>query len=272
MKLVSVILPTYNRAWSLCRAIDSVLNQSYSPLELIIVDDGSTDETKKVLEKYKGVKLFFQANSGVSTARNHGLGQASGQLISFIDSDDEWEVDKIKKQVEYLEHNKDYCWVHSNEKWIRNGKFVNQMKKHTKAGGDQFLRSLELCIISPSSVLMKKVIVDEFKGFREDFPVCEDYDLWLKLTSKYKIGFIDEPLVIKYGGHEDQLSTQYFAMDYYRVNSILWCLNNLDLSPEHKEFAIRAFKDKCEVLIKGYTKHNNREKLKEIKKLLAFVS
>lgn len=268
MSLVSVILPTFNRAWCLQRAIESVLAQTFKDFELFIIDDGSTDNTHEILKNYNQLKIIKTKNLGVSSARNIAVSNSDSKYISFIDSDDEWHPRKLEEQINFLANNQNYRWVHSNEKWIRNGQHLNQKKIHKKSGGDQFFKSLELCIISPSTVMLERDIFNEFSGFREDFPVCEDYDLWLKLTSKYPIGFIEDVLITKYGGHEDQLSQKFKAMDYWRVQSIHWVLQNSNLSNEQKIYAIEIFKNKCEILIKGYKKYNNAEKLKFIEELL----
>lgn len=269
--LVSVIIPTFNRAATITRAIDSVLKQSYSCFELIIIDDGSTDATLEILKKYEHIekmKFFFQENLGVSVARNRGIDMATGEYICFLDSDDEWLENKLKTQIHYLQlYPKSVC-IHSNEIWIRNGSRVNQMKKHKKGGGKQFQPCLNLCLISPSTVFLKANILVELGGFRENFPVCEDYDLWLKLTSLYEIGYIDEPLIIKHGGHDDQLSRKYFGMDYYRILSIDWVLNHRDLLSDDREFAISTLIRKCHILIRGYLKHNNLKNLKEVQRIL----
>jgi len=152
--------------------------------------------------------------------------------------------------------------------WIRNGVRVNQMKKHKKSGGDQFKRSLELCCISPSSVCIEKVFFERLGGFREDFEVCEDYDLWLRVTKDHLIGFIETPLIIKYGGHEDQLSRKLKAMDLYRIKSILFIMKN-NLSIEQRKSCASTFLKKFTILEKGYKKHNRIEELSSLQLLLS---
>jgi glycosyltransferase involved in cell wall biosynthesis len=253
---ISVIIPTYNRAYSLERAIKSVLTQSFPYYELIVVDDGSTDDTANLLEKYPQIKVISQANQGVSVARNNAVKQAQGKYLAFLDSDDEWLEHKLEKQYEFLQKN-DYVCVHSDEIWVRNGVRVNPMKKHQKGGGDQFKDSLSLCVISPSTIMLQKDVFNQLGGFREDYPVCEDYDLWLKLTARYKIGYIDDLLIKKFGGHQDQLSRKYFAMDFWRVRSIDEILDYQGLSMDKKEAAIVELLKKATILLKGYQKHQN---------------
>ncbi len=266
-KFFSVIIPTYNRKDFLERSINSVLNQSFKDYELLVVDDGSSDGTKEYLEK-KGISFLSVGEQGVpvgvSKARNVGVSQTKGEWICFLDSDDEWLEDKLEKQHQFILENPEFKLVHGEERWVRNGVRVNQMKKHQKGGGDQFFRSLELCVISPSTVCLKRELYDLHKGFREDFSVCEDYDLWLKITSSEKIGFIEDELIIKYGGHEDQLSRKFKAMDYFRVKSIDWCLENLALNESQREESISVLKRKSEILMKGYQKHQNLDNFDEV--------
>jgi len=265
--LISVIIPTFNRSSTIERAIKSVLNQTYKNLEIIVIDDGSTDNTENLLQNNPQVKYIKQTNAGVSAARNKGIKYSEAEWIAFLDSDDEWLPEKLYLQMKLLQETPDFQCVYGEEIWIRNNVRVNQMTKHKKGGGDQFLQSVKLCIIAPSSVLLKKSIFESIGTFREDYPVCEDYDLWLKLTSLYDIGFVEGPIINKYGGHPDQLSTKFVAMDYYRIKSIDWILRNRELTKDKREEAIKVLTKKASILIKGYRKHNNLENLPEIEKI-----
>lgn len=261
----SVIIPTYNRAHVIKRAVKSVLAQSYKNFELIIVDDGSVDETSIALEEYGDINIIRTSNQGVSTARNLGVQNSCGEWLAFLDSDDEWLEDKLKKQYDFIQTNSQYPLVHGDEIWIRNGKRVNPKNKHQKGGGDQFERSLELCLISPSCVALKRSLFDEMGGFREDFEVCEDFDLWLKVTSKNQIGYIDDFLIKKYGGHEDQLSQKYFGMDEWRVKSILELKG---LKEEQQKLANKVAVEKLMILSQGFKKHGKLSKASEFQSLL----
>lgn len=269
--LVSVIIPTFNRAHSLNKAIDSVLSQTYKDFELIIIDDGSTDDTSQILKAYQDISIFKTENNGVSKARNIGIQKAKGKWISFLDSDDVWLKDKLMKQVDFAKQNPSINLIHGEEIWIRNGKRVNPKFKHQKGGGDQFIPSLKLCAISPSTVMLKKELLMKMGLFREDYPCCEDYDLWLKITSQNDVGFIDDFLIEKYGGHKDQLSQKYKAMDYWRVKSIDWVLNNIELNTDKKQAALDGLFNKCKILIKGYEKHGNtNEHYREVKSIFGY--
>lgn len=263
----SVIIPVFNRARVIGRAIDSVLGQSFSDWELIIIDDGSSDALAAALEPYQSnnkLRLYRTQNQGVSKARNFAAKMAQGKWLAFLDSDDEWLAGKLEKQARLIDHS-DFKLVHCEEIWIRNGIRVNQMKKHKKGGGDQFIPSLKLCAISPSAAAIEKKRFFELGGFREDYPVCEDYDLWLKHTSQQNVGFLEEALVRKYGGHEDQLSRKFKAMDYWRVKSLKWILDHRDLPPEKQVALLKVLNKKLKVLEQGSRKHGNHELLKKLK-------
>ena len=188
---ISVVIPTYNRIALVERAIDSVLRQSIKPFDIIVVDDGSDDGTSEMIQKkYRSINLVQQQNSGVSAARNNGIKHAKGDWISLLDSDDERTGKKLENQVDRLIKNPDYHFCHTNEIWIRNGTRVNQMKKHQKFGGNIFFKSLDMCRISPSSIIFHKSILDQAGYFDEMFTICEDYDLWLRISAKFPILYL----------------------------------------------------------------------------------
>ena len=202
---ISIVIPTLNRIGTLPRALDSVLNQTYQPSEIIVVDNGSSDGTINLLkERYPSIKLLSEKKLGVSAARNRGIRYSRFPWIALLDSDDAWEKTKLEKQKNALLSSLEkYRLVHTNEIWIRNGNKFNQMKKHQKFGGDIFNNCLSLCCISPSSVLINKNIFEEVGYFDESLPVCEDYDLWLKISSQENILFVNQKLTLKYGRHID---------------------------------------------------------------------
>ena len=199
---VSVVIPTYNRVPYLGRAITSVLKQSYPVNEIIVIDNGSTDQTLSFIKKkFTSIRVIIEKKRGVSFARNLGIKNCKHNWIAFLDSDDEWITDKIEKQFILLKKsNFKYQFIHTNEIWIKNGMLKNQKKKHLKKGGYIFEDCLDICKISPSSVLIKKELFDRYGLFDNKFKVCEDYELWLRITSKIKIGYLDKPLIKKYGG------------------------------------------------------------------------
>lgn len=271
MPFVSVIIPTFNRSSVIIRAINSVLNQSNKDFELIVVDDGSTDETELILSPFIKagiIKYFKHQNLGVSATRNFGVSQASGEWLSFLDSDDEWLPHKLQEQIDFLQKNLSFNIVYGQEIWLRNGERVNQRAIHQKYGGWIFDKCVQQCLIAPSSVIVKTNVFHEMGGFDQDFTVCEDYDLWLKISSLYEVGYISNPIIIKHGGHEDQLSTKYVAMDMWRLRSLNRILKIRNLSDEHKENVIETIKRKGSILMQGYQKHGNAKGFEEVETIL----
>jgi len=225
---ISVVIPTYNRYEFLKRALTSVQNQTYQAKEIIVIDDGSTDDTSQIkvilnLIQNLGIKTkyIYQENKGVSSARNTGIKHSTCKWIAFLDSDDEWREDKLALHVDYHKQNLNIPMSYTDEKWIRNGIEVKIPKKFKKIGKDIFAENLEYCNIAPSSVLILKEILNQVQNdgvvFDEELEVCEDYDLWLRITCRYEVGLIDEKLITKYAGHEDQLSFKHWGMDRFRV-------------------------------------------------------
>ena len=215
---ISVVIPTFNRRKTIGRSIDSVLNQTLFPSEIIVVDDGSTDGTSDYIQSnFPSIRLLQQTNKGVSSARNMGIRSSNSDWVALLDSDDEWFPQKLEKQVMTLSQSPDIKFCHTEEIWIRNGVRVNQMKKHQKYGGHIFYKCLDMCRISPSSVLFHQSILDDVGYFDKDLKVCEDYDLWLRITAKFPVLYIDESLIKKYGGHEDQLSRVKDGIESHRI-------------------------------------------------------
>lgn len=262
---VSVIIPTFNRREKCRRAIESVQNQTFQNFELIVVDDGSTDGINENIiagKDKKGQYFYIQLsnNLGVSRARNLGVAQARGEWIAFLDSDDQWFPKKLEKQVDWLHNHPEYVIHQTKEIWIRNGVRVNPPKTHEKKSGNIFKQSLERCFITPSSVMMKKSIFHELGGFNESFPACEDYDLWIRLTCKYPVGLVDDFLLTRFGGHEDQLSSTVKTLDKYRIRALLQLLSSKPLTQEQNQYALKILVKKAQIVANGLKK---RKKIKE---------
>ncbi len=257
---ISVVIPTYNRVTYLGRAITSVLKQSYPVNDIIVVDNGSTDYTLSFIKKkFTSIKLLVEKKRGVSFARNMGIKNCKHEWIAFLDSDDEWIKDKIEKQFFLLEKNNfKYQLIHTNEIWIKNGILKNQKKKHFKMGGYIFEDCLDICRISPSSVLIKKELFDRYGLFDDKFKVCEDYELWLRLTSKIKVGYLNEPLIKKYGGHAGQLSNKYWGIDRYRVKALEKILMKDKLMKQQKLKVLECLLKKINIILLGAINRNNK--------------
>lgn len=219
---VSVVIPTYNRARELKRAIDSVLAQTQLPAEVVIIDDGSDDGTLQMLESYKEgrIRIFEQSNRGVSAARNRGIVESKNDWVAFLDSDDWWLPRKLEEQIKFHKIFAHLLISQTDEAWIRHNVSVHPKKYHRKKAGWIFEVCLERCMISPSAVMINKQILEDVGMFDEDLPACEDYDLWLRVTHKYPVGLINEKLVVKTGGHSDQLSGKHWGMDRFRIQAL----------------------------------------------------
>ena len=282
---ISVIIPTYNRAYVLERAIQSVLNQNYGNYELIVVDDCSQDNTSGLLKRYEShIKVIRHTfHSGVSAARNNGILSAKGTYIALLDSDDEWLPNKLLSQVEYLRRHPKFKILQTEEIWIRNGIRVNPKKKHSKPEGYIFKQSLPLCVISPSSVLIHRKVFEKTGLFDVTFPACEDYELWLRITCRYPVGLVKTQEIIKYGGHEDQLSSTVPRLDRWRIMALLKIAGDLVLNHQELYYTWREIYNKARIYCQGCKKHNRlqecqyfedilqlaKEKLKKLKEPLS---
>lgn len=260
---VSVVIPTYNRPTQTVEAVKSVIGQTVSDFELIVVDDGSTCQNQELAELAKqfSFKYLKTENKGVAAARNTGVRQSSGKWVAFLDSDDRWLPNKLEAQLNFLSANPEYRIVQTREIWYRGGRFVNPRELHRMSSGDLFNKSLGLCVISPSAVLLEKSLFIEVGQFDEKMIVCEDYDLWLRITSANLVGLVDEELVEKFGGMQDQLSHSQVAMDRFRIYSLAKLLadHSLDfkLSDIQIDSAVAVLKQKLSILISGAMKRGN---------------
>ena len=260
--LVSVIIPTYNRGWIIKEAIDSILAQDYTEFELIVVDDGSTDHTSDVLDSYgDDIKVLFQKNKGVSAARNRGIAEASGKFIAFLDSDDLWLPQKLTVQIEFFNQTPDALICQTEEVWIRNGLRVNPKKRHKKPSGMIFNPSLELCLVSPSAVMIQRSLFGRVGKFDETLPACEDYDLWLRISCRFPVHLIDTPLIIKRGGHGDQLSSRA-GLDRFRIKAIEKIIKRGILSDDQYRAAVKTLKKKCDIYAAGCRKRGREEEVR----------
>lgn len=259
---VSVIIPTYNRRAVLEEAVNSVLAQTYTDYELIVVDDGSTDNTTAYLASLSDrVCVITQENKGVAAARNVGIAAARGRWIALLDSDDMWLPRKLERHMAYLAANPSLRISQTEEIWVRNGVRVNPKHKHKKPKGWVFSKCLALCLISPSCAVIAKDVLVELGGFDEAYIVCEDYELWLRITLHYEVGLLDEALVIKRGGHEDQLSRRFWGMDIPRISAMRGVLPHTAKNSEEQRATIAEILGKSRILAIGSLKHNNDQGL-----------
>ena len=270
MPQITAILPTWNRAEWLEKSIQSVLDQTFGDFELVVVDDASMDSTAEIIERYSGKirTIVFSENRGVSAARNAAIKNSDSEWIAFLDSDDFWHPDKLQKQIAQTKM-RPACPLHfTDEIWIRNGVRVNPKKKHQKKEGWIFQPSLALCLMAPSTVILRRELFEVHGLFDENLPVCEDYDLWLRLTAQHPVALLDEKLMTRHGGHADQLSRSDWGIDRYRVQSIQKILKTESLRPEDRTAAIRMLIEKCGILAKGFRKRGNLKEVEKYEKII----
>jgi glycosyltransferase involved in cell wall biosynthesis len=275
MHTISVIIPTYNRADILPKAVESVLAQGELPLELIVVDDGSNDGTVKYIDSLESdvrsisahrikIQCIQVPHSGVSRARNAGIEVARGEWIAFLDSDDYWLPQKLGMQARYLTTHPDFLICHTDEIWIKSGVRINQGKKHRKKEGWFFIESLDLCLISPSAVMIHKSVFDRVGRFDESFDSVEDYDLWLRITSRYPVGYVDKKLVVKTAGHPNQLSARIDGIEGYRIRALEKLLQDKDLRTDFYREAVRVYEKKCGIYLSGCRKRGREKEAKRV--------
>ena len=270
---VSVIIPTFNRASWVGRAIDSVLVQSLPASEVIVVDDGSTDDTRSLIRsRYPGVIYVERPNRGVSAARNVGIRRAGGDWLAFLDSDDLWLPSKLQLQMRALAGQPTMLVCHTDEMWFRNGRRVNPKRKHAKHGGWIFEHCLPLCCMSPSSIVIHREVFERVGLFDESLPVCEDYDLWLRLSARYPVRLVDEMLVHKYGGHADQLSRSRWGMDRFRIRALENLLATDVLAPGQREVALATVQAKLGIYLAGARKRGRRDEVMDYERKLERLS
>jgi len=266
---VSVVIPAFNRWRLLAEAIDSVLAQSYRDFELIVVDDGSSDATASELAKLASrLQFFVTERRGVSAARNLGVSQSRGYYIAFLDSDDLWLNSKLERQTRFMDEHPEFHICQTDEIWIRNGVRVNPKAVHQKPSGDIFSRSLKLCLVSPSAVMMTKALFERTGGFDEAFPVCEDYDLWLRISAQHLVPLIPDRLTIKRGGHADQLSRSIWGMDRYRILALQKVLRS-DLDRSQEAAVLKMLRHKVAIVAAGARKRGREQEAQNLEAIVA---
>lgn len=256
----SIVIPTYNRRVLLEKCVNSVLNQTFTDFEIIVIDDGSKDgtdefiaslETKKINLKYR-----YHKNHGVSFSRNKGIKIAKGKWIAFLDSDDWWKPTKLERMAEYINKYPDIKIFHTEEIWYQRGRLLPQKVKHKKPTGFVYKHSLPLCCISLSTAVVAKEVFDDVGLFDETMEACEDYDLWLRATAKYAVKLIPETLTLKDGGRPDQLSMSVWGLDRYRIQALDKMLSSGSVPSEYYDITLKELKKKCSIFAEGCKKRD----------------
>ena len=220
---IDVVIPVYNGAQFISAAIDSVLAQSHLPASLIIVNDGSTDETEKIILGYQNtiipIKYIKKENGGLSSARNTGIKFSQAEYLAFLDADDVWTKTNLEKQLDIFRKSIglnlglvycDYSNIDSNGNLIEN---YSCFKLDQEIKGMVFKKLFlgNKIAGSGSAVLVRRQCFDQVDLFDEKLPGCEDWDMWLRITEKYTVDFVPEKLV-KLRRHESSMQTDHFKM------------------------------------------------------------
>lgn len=272
MKDITVIIPTYNRAPLLKKAMQSVLGQREKPAEIIIVDDGSTDHTQLVVEELTcsltKIKYLYQPNRGPAAARNTGIMHASCDYLAFLDSDDEYHKEKLAVQFQALRADPEFLVSHTLETWYRRGVHLNQKKIHMPAHGNIFKACLRLCCVGMSTVMVRRELFERYGLFNEALRCCEDYDLWLRVSSFEPFLLIDRRLTIKHGGRPDQVSNAYkVGMDRFRIQALAELIDSNTLTVKQNHLAIEELVRKCGIYANGCLKHDKGDEADHYLKL-----
>lgn len=296
---LSVIIPSYNRRDFLPEAIASVLSQTWpgaarpGALEIIVADDGSTDGSGEYLAEAARqlpglLRVLRLAHGGTpGRARNAAVAAARGELIAFLDVDDLWRPEKLARQLPLHLAPAGAAPVlsHTRESWLRGDRLISQKGQRHRREGDVFPDALHKCTIGPSTVIMRRDTFLELRGFREDLEVAEDYELWLRLTHRHPVAYLDEPLTIKRAGHGDQLSEKYGAIEYFRIQALRDLLaarafaEEAAVAPEgaaesrgHQGLAEEVLAEKCRIYAKGCEKRGRLDEAAQYRALAAFYT
>lgn len=249
-------------------ALRSVLEQTRPADEIIVVDDGSVDETKNRLSPFlPQIKYLRQETKGVSAARNLGIKQSHAEWLAFLDSDDLWMPEKLEQQVNYLQRFSHYKICYTDEEWRKNQKWMNQKRKHRKFSGHIYEKCLPLCIISPSSVMIHRAVFEQVGMFDEELPACEDYDLWLRICSRYPVLYLDRRLIVKRAGEWWQLSGQH-SLDKYRIIALDKILRAGQLDEEKSSQTLFVLRQKCRIYRIGCKKHGRHKEAEWVERIL----
>ena len=248
MKRVSVVIPAYNKANLTVKVVESVLNQTYKDIEIIVVDDGSTDDTRQLICAYGDkIKYVYKKNGGACSARNVGINLASGEYIGLLDCDDLYLPEKIKLSVDFLEKHPDFGFVHSAAYFTDDKDNILRIFSHYKSrrtgwiGKDLLFRDF----ICNSTVIVRKSCFKKVGFFDESIFTPGDWDMWLRLAENYKAGYIDKPLVsyrVSSGynlSHIEQMKKEEFKI----LDKAF--LRNLDLNSYDKNKAISNIHYRC---------------------------
>jgi len=252
------------------KAVDTVLAQTCTDFELIVVDDGSTDGTEPLVRAYGDprIRYVYQNNRGPAGARNRGIAEARGEFVAFLDSDDWWLEEKLKRAADFIREFPDIHVFHTEEVWYRRGRLLPQKDRHRKPDGLVYEKALPLCCISISTAVVRKTVLEEVGGFDETLPACEDYDLWLRVTHRYPVKLIPEALTEKEGGRPDELSVRVWGLDRFRIRALAKMLESGVCSRRSYAATFRELEKKCRIFAQGAEKRGRTEEAAEYLNLI----
>ncbi len=237
MPTVSVIIPTFNRAHYLKSAIESVLGQTFKDLELIVVDDGSTDETQREVRSYcekdKRVYYISQSNTGVSVARNSGLSRATGKYVAFLDDDDKWLPRKLQIQVNFMETHPEVGLCYTRLRIVYG---TNSHGRRSRAIPENLVTTFEKMLgetfIPSSTVLIRKDDMDKISWFNPRYKTCQDWDLWLRFVQHWRIAALEDDLTMTHKDDHSHLSENPIRSMHQSIE----ILKNLNILPEYRRY------------------------------------
>jgi glycosyltransferase involved in cell wall biosynthesis len=264
MPRVSIIIPTYNRSDTISRAVRSAMEQSISDIEIIVIDDNSSDNTSDVISRFNDSRIKYvkhQTNHGGGAARNTGIKIATGDYIAFLDSDDEWHPLKLEKQIKDIEARSDtwvanYCGFNrvfqSRIPRIRSDIsdiiFFDGESEYSREGDEEIITdilTMDVNIGGSSTLLVKREAVEEIGGFDEQFPRHQDWEFLIRLLKKGKLSHVNEPLVTKYESGAPSVEAEESAKQLFiaKFESEIKCLESsgIDVHNIHYQYLMRAF-------------------------------
>lgn len=282
---VSVVIPTYNRGHLITSALDSVLNQSYQNLEIIVVSDGSTDDTDNIIEKYQKsdsrVKyISYYPNKGGNYARNKGIKEAKGKYIAFLDDDDQWSPEKVELQMKKFKSNSEVGLVYTGVEIHYVDKGLSYISKPEKTGDLSTDILISNYIGTTSSVIVKSELLDKSGFFDENLKALQDYDLWIRICQNTIIDSVKKPLLKYNNTSAEQISdsTKKYEKAINYINnkySNLYKKVSKDIRAQHRSamnllLANKALRNGDKKSARNYLKHCLKDN-KEIKILLLYV-
>jgi glycosyltransferase involved in cell wall biosynthesis len=273
---IAAIIPVKGRPALLKEALDSILSGNILPSSVFVVIDSIGEEREMdsiALEEFflRSKKIFseihfkkiYSANEGPARARNLAAKEAKEEWISFLDSDDLWLPEKLESQISYLKKRPHLHGASGLERWIKNGKVLIQPQK-LRPGHGRFIKdSLHRCLVPCSSVIIRRSIFLDEGGFDENFPVCEDYEFWIRFLSRHPLGFIDREIAIKRSGDWSQLSSSH-SLDKYRILALLKSVQNCNFSKEESGEAKKACYEKFSIFESGAKKRGNHNEAEDL--------